>query len=236
MTQLHVRAEPGTVAPVVLLPGDPDRATLIAEELLTGANLYNSHRHLLGYSGSYRGLPISVQATGMGCPSLAIVVEECVRLGAKTLIRIGTCGAIAPQVAPGDLVVAAASVANEGTSRQYLAGANYSPTADFTVTTALAEAAARGGRRTHVGLIQTEDAFYATTPESVPELASRGVLAIEMEASALFTLGALRQVATGCILVTSNNIGDERLLAAAELKPAVLDMVTVALDAAVALA
>ena len=139
------------------------------------------------------------------------------------------------QVAPGDLVIAAASVANEGTSRQYLGGANYSPTADFAVTTALANAAASNARPLHVGLIQTEDAFYATTPAGVPAMAARGVLAIEMEASALFTLGALRGVATGCILVTSNNIGDERLLAADELKAAVLDMVTVALDAAVAL-
>src|SRR5690606_15815060 len=131
-----------------------------------------------------------------GCPSLAIVVEECIRLGAKTLIRIGTCGAVAPQVAPGDLVIAAASVANEGTSRQYLGGANYSPTADFAVTTALANAAASNARPLHVGLIQTEDAFYATTPAGVPAMAARGVLAIEMEASALFTLGALRGVAT----------------------------------------
>jgi len=223
------------MAPVVLLPGDPNRATLIAEQLFDDAKLYNSHRQLLGYSGSYQGLPVSVQSTGMGCPSLAIVVEECIRLGAKTLIRIGTCGAVAAQVAPGDLVIAAASVANEGTSRQYLGGENYSPTPNFEVTTALANAAATTGRQVHVGLIQTEDAFYATTPANVPAMAARGVLAIEMEASALFTLGALRGVATGCILITSNNIGDERLLAADELHSGVLDMVKVALDAAVAL-
>jgi len=235
MTQLHVRAEPGALAPVVLLPGDPDRATLIAERLFDDARLYNSHRHLLGYTGTYGGLPVSVQATGMGCPSLAIVVEESIRLGARTLIRIGTCGAVAPEVAPGDLVVASASVANEGTSRQYLAGEAYSPTPDFAVTSALAEAARSSGRTTHVGLIQTEDAFYATTPAGVPAMAARGVLAVEMEASALFTLGALRKVATGCILVTSNNIGDERLLGADELQAGVLDMVKAALDAAVAL-
>lgn len=224
------------MAPVVLLPGDPDRATLIAEQLLDEPTLYNAHRHLLGYSGSYQGLPVSVQATGMGCPSLAIVVEESIRLGAKTLVRIGTCGAISPAVAPGDLVVASAAVANEGTTRQYLGDVAYSPTPDFSVTSALAAAARDTGRTTHVGLIQTEDAFYATSPAHVPELAQRGVLAIEMEASALFTLGALRSVATGCILVTSNNIGDERLLGSDDLKAGVIDMVRAALNAAVALA
>ena len=233
MSQIHVRAEPGQIAPVVLLPGDPDRATLIAETFFDQPVLYNSNRHLLGYTGSYRGVPVSVQTTGMGCPSLAIVVEEIVRLGATRLIRVGTCGAVASQVAPGDLVVATASVANEGTSRQYLGGQPHTPAADFTTTRALVEAASRRGREAHVGLIQTEDAFYATTPADVPGLASRGVLGIEMEASALFTLGALRRVATGCILVASNNIGDERLLGADELKAAVLDMVEASLEAVV---
>lgn len=100
MSQLHVRAEPGSVAPVVLLPGDPDRATLIAETLLDSPRLYNEHRHLLGYTGRYRGALVSVQTTGMGCPSMAIVAEEVIRLGARRLVRIGTCGAIAPHVSP----------------------------------------------------------------------------------------------------------------------------------------
>ncbi len=233
MSQIHVRAQPGDIAPVVLLPGDPDRATLIAEKLFDDPVLYNSNRHLLGYTGTHRGVRVSVQTTGMGCPSLAIVVEELVRLGAERLIRVGTCGAVASQVAPGDLVVATASVANEGTSRQYLAGAAHAPVADFTTTRALVEAATRRDRTTHIGLIQTDDAFYATTPADVPALASRGVLGIEMEASTLFTLGSLRDVATGCMLVASNNIGDERLLEADELRAAVLDMVEATLDAVV---
>ncbi len=231
MTQLHVRAEPGSVASAVLLPGDPDRATLIAENLLDAPRLYNDHRHLLGYTGGYRGLEVSVQATGMGCPSLAIVVEELVRLGADRLVRIGTCGAISPEVAPGDLVVATASVANEGTTRQYLGGDGYAPAADFELTKALQSAAERTGRRTHTGLIRTDDAFYAVTPEHVPAMAARGVLAVEMEASALFTLGALRGVAAGCILVASNNIGDDRLLEAEALRAGVLDMVAASLEA-----
>lgn len=235
MSQLHVRAEPGSVAPAVLLPGDPDRATLVADTLLDSPRLYNEYRHLLGYTGSYHGTPVSVQTTGMGCPSLAIVVEEVIRLGAKRLVRIGTCGAVAADVEPGDLVVATASVPNDGTSRQYLGAVPYAPAADFAVVQALRTAAERTGRRTHTGLIQTDDAFYATERRHVPELAGRGVLGIEMEASTLFTLGALRGVSTGCILVVSNHIGDEELLPADRLKEAVLDMVTAALDALVEL-
>src|SRR5699024_5578494 len=97
---------------------------------------------------------------------------------------------------------------NEGTSRQYLGGAPYAPVADNSVVQALTATAARGGKTVHTGLIQTEDAFYATTPDHVAELAERGVLAIEMEASALFLLGKLRGVRTGCALVASNRIGD----------------------------
>ncbi len=235
MSQLHVRAEPGAVAPAVLLPGDPDRATLIAEALFDSPRLYNEHRHLLGYTGSYNGVNVSVQTTGMGCPSLAIVVEEVVRLGARRLVRVGTCGAVGDGVAPGDLVVATASVPNDGTTRQYLRGIPYSPVADHAVVQALQAAAERTGRTTHTGLIQTDDAFYATSPADVPELSRRGVLGIEMEASTLFTLGALRGVSTGCILVVSNRIGDEHMLAPDLLREGVLDMVTAALDAIVEL-
>ncbi len=235
MSQLHVRAQPGQVAPIVLLPGDPDRATLVAEKFLDSPTRYTEYRHLFGYTGTYKGVPVSVQTTGMGCPSLAIVVEELVRLGAKTLVRIGTSGAVANNVRPGHLVVASASVANEGTSRHYLKGEAYSAVADFEVTRALAESATRSELASHVGLIQTDDGFYAAAPEDVPELAARGVLAIEMEASALFLLGKLRNVRTGCMLVASNNIGDPSFVEPDVLTSAVLEMIRVTLDACVAL-
>lgn len=216
---------------MVLLPGDPDRATLIAERFFERPERYNEYRHLYGYTGTFEGVPVSVQTTGMGCPSLAIVVEELVRLGARTLVRVGTCGAVGPGVAPGDLVVAASSVANDGTTRQYLNGTAHAPSADFGLTRALAAAAEATGRRTHVGLIQTDDAFYVETPDDVPALAARGVLAVEMEASALFTVGALRGVRTGCMLAVSNVIGDEAFVAPDVLRQAVLDMTEATLRA-----
>ena len=231
MAELHLHAEPGDVAPFVLLPGDPNRAELIAETFFRSPHRYNEYRGLWGYTGTYKGLRVSVQTTGMGCPSLAIVTEELARLGAKTLLRVGTAGIVSDAISPGDLVVANASVPQDGTTRMYLRGDPYAPSASFAVTRALADAAPGA----HVGLIQTEDAFYATGPDDVPKLAERGVLALEMEASALFLLGKLRRVETGCILVASNRIGDSTLIDPDFLRAQVLEMTRSALEACVAL-
>ena len=235
MTQLHIRARSGDVAPAVLLPGDPDRATFIAENYLEDVTRYNAYRHLYGYSGHYRGMRVSVQATGMGCPSLAIVVEELIRLGATTLVRVGTAGLVSRELTPGDLVIATGSVPNEGTSRHYLGSLPTAPVASFAVTGALADAAARIPRRTHLGVIQTDDGFYATRAEDVSTLSARGILAVEMEASALFTLAQLRGVRSGCLLVASNYIGDAAFAPVETLRSGVADMAGVALEAVYAL-
>src|SRR5690625_6646943 len=100
MSQIHIHAEPGEGAPYLLLPGDAMRATFIAENFYDEPKLYSDHRGLLGYTGTYQGVPVSVQTTGMGCPSTAIIVEELVRLGAKTLVRVGTAGVIRRAVTP----------------------------------------------------------------------------------------------------------------------------------------
>lgn len=231
MAELHLHAEPGNVAPFVLLPGDPNRAKLIAETFLDAPQRYTDYRGLWGYTGHYKGSRVSVQTTGMGCPSLAIVTEELVRLGAQTLLRVGTAGIVAEGVSPGELVIASAAVPQDGTTRMYLRGDPYAPSASFAVTRALADAAPEA----HVGLIQTEDAFYATGPEDVPKLAERGVLAIEMESSALFLLGKLRKVETGCILVASNRIGDSSFIDPDFLHARVLEMVEGALEACLTL-
>jgi len=232
MSQLHIRAAPGEVAPFVLLPGDPDRATLIAETFFEEPRLYTRYRQLLGYTGRFEGMPVSVQTTGMGCPSLAIVTEELVRLGATTLVRVGTAGIVSRAVKPGDLIIASAAVPMDGTTRMYLGGDPYAPCASFAVTKALAEAAGAGA---HVGLVQTEDAFYATQPNDVARLVVRGVLAVEMEASALFLLGKLRGVETGCALVASNYVGDPEFVDPTFLRERVHEMAHAALRAGRAL-
>ncbi|THF84778.1 purine-nucleoside phosphorylase [Deinococcus sp. KSM4-11] len=235
MTQIHVQAQPGDVAPYVLLPGDPNRAQHIAQTYLDGAREYTRHRQLLGFTGTYRGVPVSVQTTGMGCPSAAIVTEELARLGATTLIRVGTLGGATPRVAPADLVIATAAVPNDGTTRQLLGGAPYAPAASFEVVQAAVNAARRLEVPHHVGLVMTEDAFYASTPEHARLWASRGVLGFEMEASAIFLVAALHGLRAACLTACSNDIGDPQLVPAEVLAGGVDRMVRVALEAIVAL-
>jgi purine-nucleoside phosphorylase len=234
-TPIHVRGRPGDVAPMVLLPGDPGRAARAAGRL-EGARCYNEFRGLLGYTGTYQGTPVSVQTTGMGAPSAAIVVEELAMLGARTVIRIGTCGGARPGIAPTDLVVATAACPIEGTTPQYLDGDPYAPTATFRVVRALVDACEALSARCHVGLVATEDALYSVTPGWREKWAARGVLAQEMEASAIFTVAALRGLEAGCLLTASNSAGQHERLADDALAPAIDRMIEVALAAAVALA
>ena len=219
----------------MLLPGDPGRATRVAGRL-EGARCYNEYRGLLGYTGTYRGTPVSVQTTGMGAPSAAIVVEELAMLGAKTLIRIGTCGATRDDIRATDLIVATSALAFDGTTRQYM-GEGYEPKATDRVVRALIDAAdcASGGRY-HVGPVATEDALYAVTADTRQELMARGVLAQEMEASAIFTVAALRGLEAGCLLTVSNAAGQHERLRDDELLPAIDRMITVGLDTVALLA
>ena len=231
---IHIRADAGDLAPIVLLPGDPGRAKRVAERL-EDARCYNEFRGLTGYTGVYKVHAISVQTTGMGAPSAAIVVEELAKLGVKTIIRIGTCGGASPDVRPGDLVIATAACPLDGTTRQYLGGVSYAPAASFRVVRALVDAAAEANVRYHTGLIATEDALYAVTPGWAETWSARGVLAQEMEASAVFTVAALRGLEAGCILTAANSAGQHERLPDDDLLPAIDRMIDVALEAAVAL-
>ena len=231
---VHIRAEAGDVAPIVLLPGDPGRAERVASRL-ENVGCYNEFRGLLGYTGVFKGTRLSVQTTGMGAPSAAIVVEELAMLRVKTVVRIGTCGGSVPDVQPGDLVIATAACPLDGTSKQYLGGDPYAPAASYRIVRALATAAEASGARHHVGLIATEDALYSVTPGWSETWSARGVLAQEMEASAVFTVAALRGLKAGCILVASNSAGQHERLPDDELLPAIDRMIDVALEAAVVL-
>jgi len=228
VSPIHIHAAPEDLAPYVLLPGDPGRARHVAETYLENARLYNEHRGLLGFTGTYKGLPVSVQTTGMGTPSAAIVVEELIQLGAKRLVRIGTAGALATHVRPGELVVAQSAIPYDGTTRQYLRGRPFAPTPSFALLRALVEAA---GEDVHVGPILTEDAFYATTPEDAKEWASYGALAVEMESAAVFLLARMRGVEAGSVLAVSNNVGDPELVPQEVLSRAVDRVIRTALEA-----
>jgi purine-nucleoside phosphorylase len=201
---IHVRAEPGDYAEACLVPGDPLRAKYVAETFLEGVEQRNLERGMLGYSGTFEGRPVSVQATGMGCPSAAIVVEELVQLGVKRILRIGTCGGLQPDLALGDLIVAVSAVPADSTATHLVGGEPHAPTADWGLVHGAVHAAHELGRPVRVGPIVSSDLFYNPDDGQYQRWSDRGILAVEMEASVLFTLGALRKVQAGCLLTVSD--------------------------------
>jgi DeoD family purine-nucleoside phosphorylase len=228
---IHIRAELGDYAEACLLPGDPLRARYIAEHYFEDAEERNRERGLLGYTGTYQGRPVSVQATGMGCPTAAIVIEELVQLGVKRLMRVGTCGGLQPDLALGDLIVAITAVPADGTARHYVGGEPHCPTADWELVHSSVHAAKQLEQSLRVGAIASSDTFYDPDPERHKRWSSRGVLAVEMEAAVLFTIGALRGVQAGCLLTVSDIVVGEEFtrISDDELQAAVDRMTRVAL-------
>ena len=186
---IHVRAEPGEYAEAVLLPGDPLRAKYIAETYLDDVVQRNAERGLLGYTGTYKGKPVSVQGTGMGCPGATIVFEELVQLGCKKLIRVGTCGGLQPHHALGDLIVALTAVPADSTA-MHLVGERAALPDRVLVARSTAPCTPRrsSGQELHVGPIVSSDLFYNPDEGQYERWSKRGVLAVEMEAAALFTV------------------------------------------------
>jgi purine-nucleoside phosphorylase len=215
MPQIHLHAEGGDYAPVVLLPGDPNRATRIAARFdggLEASRLVTEHRGLLGYTGTVEGVPVSVQTTMMGTPTTSIVVEELLMLGVTTLIRVGTTGGF-PGTAIGDAVIALAAAANTGVGHVLGGGEATAPTANLDVVLALIEGAKQNNLTYHVGPIVTGDYFYDPTPGGGTRWAKRGYLSAEMEAAAVFLIAMRerargRPVRAGCILTVSDVIRD----------------------------
>ena len=228
---IHVRAEPGDYAEACLLPGDPLRAKYVAEAFLEDVVQRNTERGMLGFTGTYEGRPVSIQATGMGCPSAAIVIHELiVELGVKRLLRIGTCGGLQPDLKLGDLIVAISAVAADATV-QHLVGEPHAPTADWELVHGAVHAAKKLGKPVRVGPIVSSDLFYNPDEGQYQRWSDRGILAVEMEAAVLFTLGALRKVQAGCLLTVSDVVveGEFVRITDEEMKAAVDQMTELAL-------
>ncbi|HWE62723.1 MAG TPA: nucleoside phosphorylase [Chloroflexota bacterium] len=216
--QYHIRCREGDVGRYVLLPGDPGRCALIASHF-EQARLVMQHREYTTYTGTLDGVPVSVMSTGIGAPSTAIAVEELCAIGAGTLIRVGTCGAMQNFLHNGDLVIAQAAVRDEGTSTQYVP-LGYPAVAHLDAITALQVAAREQGARFFTGIVRSGDALYADlVPQSLPLHYLTGgsagrmwsearVLCADMEASALFVIGAIRGLRTGTILQVVNATGE----------------------------
>ena len=231
MSPVHVRAEPGDFAESVLLPGDPLRARYIAENFFDDARLVTEERGMLGYTGTYKGNPVSVQTTGMGCPSASIVTEELVQLGAKNLLRVGTCGGYGRDMRLGDLIVATSATPQDKTVSSLTRGVPYAPAAHFDLVHAAHHAAEAAGRRTFIGPIVSSDLFFDPTPDPAKLWGDLGVLAVEMEAAAIFTIAAMHGVRAGCLLTVSDTIGEEIVrISDDELRNAVDNMMALALD------
>jgi DeoD family purine-nucleoside phosphorylase len=246
MPQIHLRAESTDYAPIVLLPGDPNRATWIAERFDGGAGAarqVNSHRGMFGYTGTYHGVPVSVQTSGMGAPSIAIVVEELLRLGARRLIRVGTCGGIGRGIKTGEIVIATAATPVDGATATYLHGDPYAPTADFELIRALVDASVKHGQKPHVGQVATVDVFYNPDSDYFSKWRSRGVLAFEMETSVLYYLAARARaagadVSAATILTVSDVLSEEATseesyLPLDELNKSIEQTIEIALEAGI---
>jgi len=204
---IHIGAKPGDIAPSVLLPGDPLRAKFIAETMLADATCFNEVRGMLGFTGTYQGKRVSVMGTGMGVPSHSIYVNELINeYGAKTLIRVGTCGGLQPDLEIGDVVLAIAASTDSHINRLRFKGKDFAPTASFNLLLKAYEAAKAGNASVHVGNILTSDTFYHDDPESWKHWAAFGVLVVEMETAGLYTLAAKFGVDALSILTVSDSL------------------------------
>lgn len=206
---IHIEAEPGQIAPTVLLPGDPLRAKFIAETLLEDTVCFNEVRGMLGFTGRHGGKRVSVMGTGMGMPTLSIYVNELISdYGVRTLMRVGTCGGLQPETRVGDLILPLTSSTNSQSNKLRFGGLDYAPAADFALLSRAHAEAERRSARVHVGGIFSSDTFYEDEPEWWRKWAAFGILAVEMETSALYTLAAKHDVAALSVLTVSDNLVD----------------------------
>jgi purine-nucleoside phosphorylase len=233
----HIAAGPGEVAPYVLMPGDPLRARWIATTFLSDAVCYSEVRGMLGFTGTYRGERVSVQGSGMGLPSLSIYVNELfTEYDVRSIVRVGSCGALTEDLRLRDLVIASGACTDSSMNRIRFEGLDYAPVADFGLLRAAHDAAvARDDVTTHVGLIHSSDSFYnPRAAELTKPLVDHGVLAVEMEASALYTLAASYRKKALAICTISDHIVTGEETTAAEREQTFGAMVDIALAAALA--
>jgi purine-nucleoside phosphorylase len=230
---VHINAKKGDIAETILLPGDPLRAKYIAETFLEDVTLYNEVRNMFGYTGTYKGKRISVQGTGMGVPSISIYVTELMQeYDVKKLIRVGTCGSIHKDVKVRDVILAQSASTDSKMNEIIFKGINYAPTADFDLLLKAYNAGIEKGLNLRVGNVFTEDVFYNEFAEH-EKWAQYGVLALEMESSALYTLAAKFGRQALSILTVSDHLLTGEVTTAEERQTTFNDMIVVALDAAI---
>ena len=230
---IHIGAEKGVIADTVLMPGDPLRAKYAAEKFLENPICHNEIRGMLGFTGEYKGKKISIQGSGMGQPSIGIYASELIDFyKVKTIIRIGSCGAIQPDIELRDIVLAMAASTNGANNRGIFRGMDYAPTANFELFMAAAKKADKMGLNVKAGNILSSDTFYDDDPDIWKLWARFGVLAIEMEASMLYTLAAKAGIKALAVCTVSDSIVNKTLLSSEEREKSFDEMILLAIETA----
>lgn len=230
---IHIGAEKEDIAETVLLPGDPYRAKWAAETFLTDVKLVNQVRGMLGFTGLWNGNRVTIHGSGMGMPSLSIYVNELIRdYGARTLIRIGSCGGMQNSVAVRDVILAMTASTLSTPSRGIFRDLNYAPCADWSLLSAAAKAAEKRGVKTHVGGIYSSDVFYDERPDLNDQMVRHGILGVEMEAAELYILAARHKCRALAVLTVSDHLLTGEALPSADRESSFGDMVQIALNAA----
>jgi len=228
---IHIGAKEGEIASTILLPGDPLRAKYIAENFLTDAICYNEVRGMYGYTGAYKGKRISVQGTGMGIPSVSIYLNELITgYKAKNLIRIGSCGSIQSDIKIRDVILAMSASTDSHINKIRFNGMDYAPTANFDLLKKAYDIALEKDIPIKVGSVLTTDTFYHDDPDSWKHWANYGVLAVEMETAALYTLAAKFKVNALSILTVSDSLVTREETTSEERQKTFNQMVEVALE------
>ncbi|MBV7396254.1 purine-nucleoside phosphorylase [Mameliella sediminis] len=232
---IHIGAAPGEIAETVLMPGDPRRAKWAAERFLDDVVCVNETRGMLGFTGTWRGNRVTIQGSGMGMPSLSIYANELLRdYGAKTLIRIGSCGGMQDHVGLRDIVIAMTSTTLATPSKGFFRELNYAPCADYGLLEAAVAASRKRNVRTHVGGIYSSDVFYDERPDLNDQMVRHGVLAVEMEAAELYTVAARFNARALAVLTVSDHLPTGAALSSEDRENSFAEMVEIALDAAFA--
>ncbi len=232
---IHINANPDDIAETVLMPGDPMRAKWAAETFLEDAVQVNSTRGMLGFTGTWKGQRVTIHGSGMGMPTLSIYVNELIRdFGAKTLLRIGSCGAMQEHVSLRDIVLPQTASSISTPSSSIFRDVNFAPVADFAMLRAADNAARVLGVTPHIGGIYSSDTFYDERPDLNEQLTRHGCLAVEMETAELYTLAARYSVRALTVLTVSDHLLTEESLPSEERETSFRDMIQIALTAAFA--
>ncbi len=231
MATPHIEAGPNDFAKTVLMPGDPLRAKFIAENFLDDAKCVTRVRNMFGYTGTYKGQPISVMGSGMGIPSVSIYATELYKdYGVENIIRIGSCGAVRDDIKVRDVIVGMSASTDSNVNRMRLNQCDFAATADFGLLQKVANTADKIGKKIHVGNIFTADLFYTPQPEMFALMEKYGILAVEMEAAGLYGVAAEYGKKALCVLTVSDHIKTGEQTSADERETTFKDMMELTLE------